>query len=327
MSNPPYVRAGDIPGLAPDVRLFEPVAALDGGRRRTGRVPPAGAPGGPRPAARRHAAAGGGGGPGGGRVRAWPGAAGFALVAVHKDLSRKDRMVEATLPGAARSRPCRRPGAARRRTRCAAPSTPAPSSVCRPTPCTASPPGGTRRPGSAGSSPPSSALRSSRCGAVPFGGGHQGRAARPRRGGRPGAGGAAARALHVRGGHRRCRAPSWSAPPIRSGSASRIIPICCACWPPSTCPWPRRAPTSPAIRPRPRRGEVDPLVLAHCSVAVVPPGRLAGRSPGSPPPWWTCGLWPTAATPCRAARRGGRRRCAEAHLSLLIRPPSARLPA
>lgn len=31
LSNPPYIRATDIPGLAPDVRLFEPVQALDGG--------------------------------------------------------------------------------------------------------------------------------------------------------------------------------------------------------------------------------------------------------------------------------------------------------
>jgi release factor glutamine methyltransferase len=31
VSNPPYVRSRDIPLLAPDVRLFEPVSALDGG--------------------------------------------------------------------------------------------------------------------------------------------------------------------------------------------------------------------------------------------------------------------------------------------------------
>jgi len=31
LSNPPYVRSGDIPTLAPEIRKFEPVSALDGG--------------------------------------------------------------------------------------------------------------------------------------------------------------------------------------------------------------------------------------------------------------------------------------------------------
>jgi release factor glutamine methyltransferase len=31
LSNPPYIRSGDIPTLAPEVRKFEPVSALDGG--------------------------------------------------------------------------------------------------------------------------------------------------------------------------------------------------------------------------------------------------------------------------------------------------------
>jgi release factor glutamine methyltransferase len=31
VSNPPYIRLGDIPGLAPDVREFDPARALDGG--------------------------------------------------------------------------------------------------------------------------------------------------------------------------------------------------------------------------------------------------------------------------------------------------------
>ncbi len=31
LSNPPYIRSGDLAGLAPDVRLFEPARALDGG--------------------------------------------------------------------------------------------------------------------------------------------------------------------------------------------------------------------------------------------------------------------------------------------------------
>jgi release factor glutamine methyltransferase len=100
VSNPPYVRAGDIPGLAPDVRLFEPPAALDGGpdgldvyRRLV-------------PEAARVLRPGGAlllevGEDQAGAVCDLARAAGFALVAVHKDLSRKDRMVEATLPGAA----------------------------------------------------------------------------------------------------------------------------------------------------------------------------------------------------------------------------------
>jgi release factor glutamine methyltransferase len=31
VSNPPYIASGDIAGLAPDVRLFDPRLALDGG--------------------------------------------------------------------------------------------------------------------------------------------------------------------------------------------------------------------------------------------------------------------------------------------------------
>ena len=31
MSNPPYIRSGEIPGLMPEVREHEPVLALDGG--------------------------------------------------------------------------------------------------------------------------------------------------------------------------------------------------------------------------------------------------------------------------------------------------------
>ncbi len=31
VGNPPYVRSGDLVSLAPDIRLFEPEAALDGG--------------------------------------------------------------------------------------------------------------------------------------------------------------------------------------------------------------------------------------------------------------------------------------------------------
>jgi release factor glutamine methyltransferase len=31
VANPPYVKSGDIPGLAPEIRLREPLQALDGG--------------------------------------------------------------------------------------------------------------------------------------------------------------------------------------------------------------------------------------------------------------------------------------------------------
>jgi len=99
VSNPPYVRSGDIASLAPDIRLFEPVAALDGGpegldvyRRLVPDAARALRPGGTlllevgedQADAVSHMAA----------------TAGFVLVSVRKDLSRKDRMVEATLPGA-----------------------------------------------------------------------------------------------------------------------------------------------------------------------------------------------------------------------------------
>jgi release factor glutamine methyltransferase len=99
VSNPPYVRSGDIPGLAPDVRLFEPVAALDGGpdgldvyRRLVPEAARALRPGGSLllEVGEDQAADVGG----------LALDAGFVLVAVHKDLSRKDRMVGAIIPGA-----------------------------------------------------------------------------------------------------------------------------------------------------------------------------------------------------------------------------------
>ncbi len=99
VSNPPYVRSGVIPGLAPDVRLFEPAAALDGGadgldvyRRLVPAAAQALRPGGTLllEVGEDQASA----------VVALSRAAGFALVETHKDLSRKDRMVEAVLPGA-----------------------------------------------------------------------------------------------------------------------------------------------------------------------------------------------------------------------------------
>jgi release factor glutamine methyltransferase len=98
VSNPPYVRSGDIPSLAPDVRLFEPIAALDGGtdgldiyRRLVPDVARALRPGGTLLLEVGEDQAG--------AVSELALAAGFALVSVHKDLSRKDRMVQAILPG------------------------------------------------------------------------------------------------------------------------------------------------------------------------------------------------------------------------------------
>jgi release factor glutamine methyltransferase len=99
VSNPPYVRSGDRAALAPDVRLFEPVAALDGGldgldayRRLIPDAARALRPGGTLLLEIGHDQAA--------AVSDLARASGFALVAAHKDLSRKDRMVEATLPGA-----------------------------------------------------------------------------------------------------------------------------------------------------------------------------------------------------------------------------------
>ena len=99
VSNPPYVRSGDIPGLSPDIRLFEPMAALDGGpdgldvyRRLVPEAARVLRPGGTLllEVGEDQAAA----------VGELARAAGLAQVAMHKDMSRKDRMVEAALPGA-----------------------------------------------------------------------------------------------------------------------------------------------------------------------------------------------------------------------------------
>jgi release factor glutamine methyltransferase len=102
VSNPPYVRSGDIPSLAPDIRMFEPVAALDGGpdgldvyRRLVPAAARALRPGGTLLLEVGHDQAS--------AVSELARAAGFALLSVHKDLSRKDRMVEASLPGASLS--------------------------------------------------------------------------------------------------------------------------------------------------------------------------------------------------------------------------------
>lgn len=99
ISNPPYISRRDLAALAPDVRDFEPLGALAGGEdgldvfRRL--VPEAArtlGPGGTLlvEVGDTQAAA----------VEALALRAGFALIAVHKDLSRKDRIVEATMPGA-----------------------------------------------------------------------------------------------------------------------------------------------------------------------------------------------------------------------------------
>ena len=103
VSNPPYVASGDLATLAPDVRSFEPVAALEAGpdgldvmRRLLPEAARALRPGGSvlLEVGDRQAPA----------VEALAREVGFAAVSVHKDLSGKDRIVEATLPGAFRLR-------------------------------------------------------------------------------------------------------------------------------------------------------------------------------------------------------------------------------
>jgi len=99
VGNPPYVSAAELAGLAPDVRLFEPAAALLGGPdgldafRRL--VPQAAAALGPGGAlflevGETQAAA----------VAALGRGAGFALVATERDLSGKERVVRMVRPGA-----------------------------------------------------------------------------------------------------------------------------------------------------------------------------------------------------------------------------------
>ena len=99
VSNPPYVTSGDMAVLAPDIGLFEPAAALDAGpdgldviRRLLPQAARALRPGG---AILLEV--------GDGQAASVAGLArevGFSLTAVHKDLSQKDRIVEAVLPGA-----------------------------------------------------------------------------------------------------------------------------------------------------------------------------------------------------------------------------------
>lgn len=99
VSNPPYVTTADLAALAPDIRLYEPRAALDGGpdgldviRRLLPDAARALRPGGSVLLEI-----------GVGQAEAVAGLArdaGFVLVDVHKDMSQKDRIVQATLPGA-----------------------------------------------------------------------------------------------------------------------------------------------------------------------------------------------------------------------------------
>ena len=98
VSNPPYVASDEMATLAPDVGLFEPVAALEAGPEGLdviGRLLPEAAralrPGGSvlLEVGYRQAAA----------VEKLARDAGFAVVSVHNDLSGKGRIVEATLPG------------------------------------------------------------------------------------------------------------------------------------------------------------------------------------------------------------------------------------
>lgn len=98
VTNPPYVASGDIAGLEPDVRCYEPLGALEAGPEGLDvfqRLLPEAArvlmPGGTLVTE-----------VGDGQAAAVAGlatAAGFALVVTHRDLSGKDRIVEATLPG------------------------------------------------------------------------------------------------------------------------------------------------------------------------------------------------------------------------------------
>jgi len=99
VSNPPYVTSAEMEGLAPDVRLYEPRGALDGGpdgldvyRRLLPEAARVLAPGGSVLVEVGYQQAG--------AVQALAHEAGFALVESHRDLSGKERMVAATLPGA-----------------------------------------------------------------------------------------------------------------------------------------------------------------------------------------------------------------------------------
>jgi release factor glutamine methyltransferase len=99
VSNPPYVASGDMASLAPDIRMFEPETALEAGpdglaviRRLLPEAARALRPGGSLLLE-----------VGDGQAEAVAGLAveaGFSAVSVRKDMSQKDRIVGATLPGA-----------------------------------------------------------------------------------------------------------------------------------------------------------------------------------------------------------------------------------
>jgi release factor glutamine methyltransferase len=99
VSNPPYIRSGELAALAPDVRLYEPTSALDGGpdglavfRRLVPEAARALRPGGTLLLEVGYDQAE--------AVGNLAREAGLGLVQVHRDLSQKDRIVEAVVPGA-----------------------------------------------------------------------------------------------------------------------------------------------------------------------------------------------------------------------------------
>jgi release factor glutamine methyltransferase len=98
VSNPPYVTSGDLSTLAEDIRLYEPLSALEAGsdgldvfQRLLPEAARALRPGGTILLEVGHDQAG--------AVTALADEEGFTAVTVHRDLSGKERIVEATLPG------------------------------------------------------------------------------------------------------------------------------------------------------------------------------------------------------------------------------------
>ncbi len=98
VSNPPYIATADIEGLEPDVKSYEPLAALEAGpdglavlRRLLSEAARVLRPGGTMIVEVGDGQAG--------AVAAMAGSVGFAAISIHKDLSNKERMVEAALPG------------------------------------------------------------------------------------------------------------------------------------------------------------------------------------------------------------------------------------
>ena len=98
VSNPPYIPSADIESLEPDVRSYEPLMALEAGadgllvyRRLLPEAVRVLRPGGTLIVEVGDGQAG--------AVAGLAAEAGFAAISVHKDLSGKERMVEAALPG------------------------------------------------------------------------------------------------------------------------------------------------------------------------------------------------------------------------------------